>query len=143
MDFTKKNRPLRPPVVPHQDPVPESKEIEEYVRSLNLDGYSLLPGQMAPQPMIGIDAQLLKERLEKHEELKARLLRDIAATWRCLKCKRETPGRNVRVRVVGGTWEAVDGVRTLVGGAELLVCPDDKCGGMVVKSRDPYRSKLV
>lgn len=143
MDFTRKNRPLRPPLVSHQDPEPLDREVEEYLRNLNLDGYSLLPGQTAPEPMIGIDAKLLKERLEKNEELKARLLRDIAATWRCVKCKRETPGRNVRVRVVGGVWETMQGVLTLIGGEERLVCPDTKCGGEVVKARDPYRARHV
>ena len=143
MDFTtRRGRPIRPPIEPDQNPEPDP-QVEEYLRNLNLDGYSLLPGQTAPEPMIGVDPKLLKERLEKNEELKARLLRDIAATWQCLKCHRETPGRNVRVRVVGGVWQMVNGVRTLVGGEERLICPDQKCNGEVVRSRDPYRKKLI
>jgi hypothetical protein len=149
MDFTKKTRgpvrrgPLRPPLLSDQDPEPLHPATEDYIRQLNLDGFTLLPGETEPKPMIGIDPQMLKAKLEQHEEVKKRLLRDIAATWKCLKCGRETPGRNVRIRVEGGLWQMINGVRTLVGGEERTVCPLQACNGPVIKIKDPYRSRLI
>lgn len=137
-DFTSK-RPRRPELTPET----ETREMEDYIRSLNLDGMSLLPGKSEPEPMVGVDQKSLKDRLEKNREMKERLLRDMAATWQCTRCKRQIEGKNIRVRVIGGLWQSVNGVRTLVGGEEVLVCQDQACNGPVVKLKDPYRSKLI
>ena len=136
-DFTSK-RPTRPRL----DPETETREMEKYIEELNLDGLSLLPGQSEPEPMEGVDAQTLKRQLEKNQELKNRLLRDMAATWRCVgRCKQEHSGKQIRVRVRDAKWETINGVRTLMGGREELACPT--CDGPVVKTQDPYRSKLI
>lgn len=137
MDFTKK-RPVRPPLTP----AAENKRMEEYIRDLNLDGLSLLPGKSKPEEMVGVDPDHLRSQQEKNQELKERLLREMAATWQCTKCKLIVPGKNVRVRVMGGLWQDVDGVRTLVGGEEVLVCSRMNCDGPVVKIKEPYNRKL-
>ena len=135
-DFTSKR-----PVRPRLDPETETKAMDEYIKALNLDGLTLLPGESKPQEMVGVDPDHLKQQMARNQEMKDRLLRDMAATWKCLQCKQEIPGKHVRVRVRGGKWETVQGVKTLVGGEEQLACP--KCDGPVVKTVDPYCSKLI
>lgn len=138
MDFSKK-RPKRPRLHPET----EIRKMDEYIRSLNLDGLTLLPGESQPQEMTGVDPDHLKAQLERNIEMKSRLLRDMAATWQCTQCRREQSGKFIRVRVVGGTWETVNGVRTLTGGQEVLVCRYQTCNGPVIKIKDPYRTKLI
>lgn len=149
-DFTKKHPPLRPPLRSGPSPQPTntpaidySRQMQQYIRDLNLDGKVLVPGKDKPEEMVGIDPALFKQRHQENERRKEELLRAIAATWRCTKCGREWPGRDVRVRVRGGLWQTVDGVRTLVGGKEVPVCVDQQCDSPVVMVKDPYRSKWV
>lgn len=138
MDFTKK-KPVRPPLTPQQ----ENKQMEQYIRDLNLDGMVMLPGKSEPEEMVGIDQMLLKEKQQEHQERMSLLLRHMAATWQCTRCGRETSGKYIRVRVIGGLWQDVNGVRTLVGGEEILVCSNQRCDGPVVMIKDPYRSKFI
>lgn len=141
-DFTKK-RPIRPPLKQALTPEGETKKMQEYIRDLNLDGMTLLPGKSEPEPMVGLDPNRLKEQFERNIELKNRILRDMAATWKCLRCGREQSGKFVRVRVLGGTWKEENGRRFLDGGTEVLVCRYPSCGGEVIKTKDPYRTKLI
>lgn len=137
-DFTSR-RPVRPPLSSDE----EDKAMEQYIRDLNLDGMTLLPGQSQPQEMVGLDPDRLKSQMEKNQELKDRLLRDMAATWKCVRCGKEQSGKFIRVRVLDGKWEMINGKRTLTGGYEVLVCRDQTCNGAVIKIKDPYRSKLL
>jgi len=136
-DFTKK-RPIRPQLSPET----ESREMDQYLKDLNLDGFSLLPGESTPEPMVGVDPEELKRKYQENAERKEHLLRDLAATWKCLgKCKQEFPGKVIRVRVREAKWEMINGKNTLTGGREELACPT--CDGPVVKTKDPYRSRLI
>lgn len=137
-DFTKK-QPVRPPL----NPAGETKAMERYIRDLNLDGKTMLPGKSETEEMVGVDPDHLKLQMEKNEELKGRLLRDMAATWKCTQCGLEQEGKYIRVQVVGGIWQKINGVRTLVGGQEVLICRTQSCNGPVVKVNDPYRSKWI
>lgn len=138
-DFTKKKpTPVRPPLrVPEEASKPASEysaRFQQYVKDLNLDG-KVLDKEGQQQEMVGIDQNLLRQKMEENERRKEELLRSIAATWRCTVCKREWPGKYVRVRVLGGLWQMVNGVRTLVGGKEVPVCVDRLCDSPVVRSR--------
>lgn len=145
MDFTKKNtgnrNRLRPPLrQPDQEPSKESRDMDELIKRMTMDGMMWLPGQEARE-MIGVDLKTLKEKYEQNERLKSLLLRQMAATWQCLQCKREIPGTNVIITIVGGRIENIDGVPTKVDGREQTSCPH--CKGPVVKVEDPYQSKLL
>jgi len=135
-DFTKK-RPVRPQLSPET----ESREMDHYLKELSLDGFSLLPGESTPEPMVGVDPEELKRKYQENADRKERVLRDLAATWQCLECRKEFPGKVIRVRVRDAKWEIVNGKSTLIGGREELACP--KCDGPVVKTKDPYRSRLI
>lgn len=112
-DFTKKH------------PKPKTREtLADKMAGLDLDEDASrfrLPGapETGTMDLVGVDPKTLRERRDAFLKLRARVLADMRAHWMCTECKRVWSGRSVRV--------------VIRGGVEVLVCPDRKCDGPVVR----------
>lgn len=113
--------------------------LKERLERILGEGTFTLPGQTESRDLVGVDPAKLKTKAEEHQALMERLRRDINSTWKCAKCKKETKGGRLVVRIVGGVWATINGVRELIGGTEMLVCPEPECRGEVIRVVDAFR----
>jgi hypothetical protein len=93
------------------------------------EGKFHLPGVDQPLDLVGIKPDDLREKREAFMKLRAQVLRDMRSEWQCTQCKKTTMGHNVRV--------------VIRSGAEVLVCPDRKCDGPMVRIRDAGGPQVV
>jgi hypothetical protein len=110
-DFTKK----------HPKPeTPETLADKEAGVDLDLNRF-LPPGGASPMDMVGVDAKAMRGKRDEFLRLRERVRRDMRDSWRCTECRRVWRGRDVRVVIRGRP------------GVEVLVCPDKRCDGPVVR----------